>query len=193
MNAITNLLTENKNQCSFANITTITNPCKPSKKTTQAILDLGHKEIKKISSRNVSIGNKYQNAVQNRLEKNNVPRETFQAQPRPWATRITQGLIQHTENKQLYIEYYYLNANKSTSKYIWEDGTELTKDEFQFAKINLFKSHSTSKKQEDAGLTEDQQVKLNIVKMENVISIQAFGKYVYNTQIDKSQYTETDK
>lgn len=162
----------------FAHIDTKTNPCKTTKKVQQMIVDMGHESITKIGSRNVSFGNNYNNAVGNRLEKNGLDRETFIAQPRPWAERINECLIQHKENGQVYVEYYYLSNAPTTSKYIWEDGTELTEEELSYAKENLFKKHYASVKQAEVGLTEEQQVKVNIVKIENVISVSAMGEKI---------------
>lgn len=181
MNPIEQMLREEQGH-SFAHIETKTNPCKTSKKIQSLIDEMGHHEIIKISSRNVSIGNSYQTAVQNRLIKNNQNPETFEATPRSWATRVSPGLIQHSESGQMYVEYYYLSAAPTTSQYVWENGEQLTTEELQHAKENLFKKHSPSAKQANAGLTEEQHVKVNIVKLENVTLLKAFGRTAWMKQ-----------
>jgi len=180
MNPIEQLLREETGH-SFALIKTETNPCKTSKQTQQQIQQLNHTKITKISKRNVSIGNSYQTAIHNRMIKNELNPENFSAQPRTWATRINQGLIQHKETKQLYVEYYYLSINPTTSKYYWENNQELTPAELNYAKEFLFKPISQSKKQTEAGLNEQQQVKVNIVKIENVTYMKAFGRSAWRT------------
>lgn len=178
MNPIEKMLRENTGR-SFAHIETVTDPCKTSKKVQSIIVNMGHRKIFKIGSRNVSIGNSYENAVGNRLEKNDQNRENFKAQPRAWAERINQGLIRHKDSGQLYFEYYYLSNAPTTSKFVWENGVELTEEELAYAKENLFKKSSSSAKQSKAGLSEEQQVRVNIIKIQNVRSIKAFGKIAW--------------
>jgi len=102
----------------------------------------------------------------------------YVAEERTWCNRFTNGLVGHKSNGQLYVEYYYLSANKSSSRYVWEDGTQLTDAELTIAKINLFKPISVPKKQMEHGLTEENIVKINIVKIENVLSLHAFGEKI---------------
>jgi hypothetical protein len=141
----------------------------------------GHSRIDKIGNRNVSFNNSYVNAIKNRIaKKNDVDKSEIEyiPAPREWMQRIDNSAIcQHKENGQMYLEYFYLNKNKCSYVYKWEDGTELTKDELTKAK-NLFVKTSPSKKQNDAGLDNEEQIKVNIVKMENIISVNAFGQSI---------------
>jgi hypothetical protein len=180
MNAIEALLLKNQG-VSFATITTTTNPIDKTKKAQIAFKDMfpEHSAVVKVGRRQVSIGNNYQKAVNNRLEKcEKSPDFIADQQSRAWSRRLSEGLIQHKESAQLYVEYYYLSANKSVYVYQWENGTELTEQELAMVKP-LFAKSSSSKKQEEAGLDADDQVKVNIVKLENVVSIKAFGQEVY--------------
>lgn len=181
MNAITNFLMNAKG-CSFGHIMTATNPCRPSAKCQRELEEMfpGHSKIVKVGYRNVSFGNSYANAINNRLDKKDVEdTKEFVAQERTWAERVNSFLVSHKDSGQMFVEYYYLNANKSSYVYKWEDGTELTKEELDKART-LFKKSSPSKKQFEAGLDEEEQVKVNIVKEENVLEIHAFGKTISN-------------
>ena len=180
-NAIAQMILNNGKQSSFANILTATDPVavKKSRATKLTLNETfpGHSSIVKIGSRNVSLGNKYATAVNNRLEKAGVDNAEFVAAPREWLERIEgTPLCQHKESGQLYVEYFYLNANKSTAVYQWEDGTTLTEEELTKAK-EFFSVPSKSIKQIDAGLTEEETVKINIVKIDNVVSLKAWGEY----------------
>jgi hypothetical protein len=181
MIAIVNFLM-NASGCSFANVVTETDPINHTKKNDATFSELfpGRVSIKKIGLRNVSIGNKYENAVNNRLDK--VGEEsTFvvDTQSRAWSEKIKDGLVRHKTTGEYYLEYYYLNANESTSTYVWENEFPLTDEELAMAKP-LFKKSYSSKKQEEAGLDKKDQVKVNLVKIENVRKISAFGETVYN-------------
>lgn len=172
----------NTSGCSFAHVVTETDPINHTKKNDAdfAILFPSHSGIKKIGKRNVSIGNSYETAVNNRLDK--VGEEsTFvvDTQSRAWSEKIKDGLVRHKTTGEYYLEYYYLNANESTYVYVWENDFHLTEEELAMAKT-LFKKSYSSKKQEEAGLDKKDQVKVNLVKIENVLEISAFGKTVYN-------------
>jgi hypothetical protein len=165
---------------SFGHIVTKTNPCRPSAKCQRELEEMfpGHSAIVKMGMRNVSFGNSYSKAINNRLDKKEgVDTKEFVAQERTWAERVNSFLITSKKSGEMYVEYYYLNANKSTYVYKWENGTPLTEEELTKAKT-LFKKSSSSKKQSEAGLDEEEQIKVNIVKEENIVSINAFGKTI---------------
>jgi hypothetical protein len=174
---IIDLILKNKNNHSFAHIITKTDPINHTKKNDSLFNQLfpNHSQIIKIGKRNISIGNNYSNAINNRLTKiGNNP--DFIPTPRPWFQRIDNSAIgTHQTTNQMYLEYFYLSANKSTYSYTWETGIELTEQELTQAKLIFTKSYP-SKKQEEAGLNPDQQIKINLVKIENIISIKAFGE-----------------
>jgi uncharacterized protein YdcH (DUF465 family) len=172
----------NASGCSFANVTTETDPINHTKANDAAFAVLfgSHESIKKIGNRNVSIGNTYEDAVNNRLDK--VGEEsTFvvDTQSRAWSEKVTNGLVRHKTSGEYYLEYYYLNANESTCEFVWENGDSLTEAELALVKP-LFKKPSVSKKQEEAGLDKKDQVKVNLVKIENVRCLKAFGETIYN-------------
>ena len=172
----------NVSGCSFAHILTETDPINHTKKNDNlfAVLFANHQQIKKIGSRQISLGNNYGTAVNNRLDKTgNESNFVVDKESRSWSERINEVLIQHKTTKELYLEYYYLNANESEYKYVWEDNTELTKDELEKAR-ELFKKIYESKKQSEAGLDIEEQVKVNIVKIDNVRCIKAFGETIFN-------------
>lgn len=181
MNKIVDFLM-NHTGSSFAHILTETDPINHTKKNDASfkIMFSEHTQIKKIGSRNVSIGNNYQTAVNNRLDKTgNESNFVVDKQSREWSERITEGLVQHKDTKEFYLEYYYLNANKSEYKYVWENNVELTEGELTLAQ-SIFKKVYESKKQAEAGLDSEEQVKVNLVKINNVRCIKAFGETVFN-------------
>ena len=178
---IVNLLKRFPTQCSFANIVTKTNPCRTSQKSKNLLCQLfpNHTDIVKMGSRNVSIGNTWTTAINNRIEKSGaIDGIEYVPEQRTWAERITNGLIAHKENGQMYVEYYYLSANESSYEYRWEDGSLLTKEELEIAKRELFKPISAPKKQMEHGLDKEDTIKINIVKIENVVSLHAFGEQI---------------
>jgi hypothetical protein len=135
------------------------------------------KTIYKLAKRYVGIGHRYATGLQNRLDKEETG-TTYKPEPRKWGERIG-DLVLFTHNESVYLEYFYFNANsaKSTSEYVWDDGTPLTESELHDAKniFNLDPKKSVSKKQADLGLTDDNNVIINVIKIENVLSVKAFG------------------
>jgi hypothetical protein len=181
MNQIVTFLM-NHSGSSFAHILTETDPINHTQKNDAsfAVMFPSHTMIRKIGSRNVSIGNNYQTAVNNRLDKTgNESSFVVDKQSRDWSERLTEGLVQHKTTKEFYLEYYYLNANESEYKYVWEDNSPLTEGELTMV-MSIFKKVYESKKQAEAGLDKEEQVKVNLVKIDNVRMVKAFGETVYN-------------
>jgi hypothetical protein len=180
--AMINFFTSNSG-ASMASLETLTKPKinktnglkGENKKTFQDVF--GNKTIYKRAIRFVGIGHKYNKTIQNRLDKEETE-TTYKPEPRTWGERIgSTVLFNHKEN--IYLEYFYTNANshKSTFQYVWDDGTQLTEGETKKAK-DLFKldpQKTISKKQESLGLTEKTKIIVNCIKIENVLSVKAFG------------------
>jgi hypothetical protein len=135
------------------------------------------KTIYKIAKRYVAIGHRYATAMQNRLDKEETE-TTYTPEPRKWGERIGSTVL-FAHNESIYLEYYYLSANsqKSTHHYVWGDGTQLTDEELTIAKeqYNLDPQKSVSKKQSSLGLTNENKVIINCMKIANVLSVKAFG------------------
>jgi hypothetical protein len=181
---IKTMILEMAGRCSFANIITVTEPKLTKKsRTTGATLNetFNHSRIIKIGERQVSIGNCYETAVNNRGEKLGLDNFDFTASPRTWGSRVENSAIIEHKN-EYYLEYFYLNANKSTYKYVWENGDELTQEELSIAKIDFLPVNNGSNKQAEAGLDKEEQIAINTVKIDNILSIKAFGKE-YNREL----------
>jgi hypothetical protein len=171
-------------KCSFANIVTVTEPKLTKKSRTNGLTlqeMFGHSHIVKVGERNVSIGNQYENAVVNRGNKVGIDEFDFTASPRTWGTRIDNSAIIEHKN-EFYLEYFYLNANPSNYQYVWEDGSTLTEEEMAIVKVDFLPVNNGSRKQEESGIDKEDQVIINTVKIDNILSIKSFGKE-YNREL----------
>jgi len=176
---ITTFILSHAGECSFANITTRTNPVKvkKSRNTGMSLFDtFAHNAIIKMGMRNVSIGNTYGTAVNNRIEKLNITYD-FTSMPRVWGKRIgNSAIIEHKE--KTYLEYFYLNANKSEYKFIFDDGTELNAEQLHKATLEFFATMPSRTRQTDAGLNPEDQVLVNDIAVENIQELHAFGEII---------------
>ena len=114
---------------------------------------LGLGEVTKNVSGQVQLNYDYENAVNNRLEKQGLPR-TFSASSLPWGVWDTPNKI--IDNKgTLYLRFYCFKNNKLETEY-FVDGRPMTADEKKIMddyKKGLKKGNT---KQSNEGLTENQ-------------------------------------
>lgn len=141
------------------------------------------KTIHKIAIRHIAIGHRYATSVNNRVDKEVGEHEEIEPQPRTWGERIGKSvLFTHTTkdgSTNSYLEYFYLSANspKSSHIYVWDNGKQLTESELQTAKTqyNLDPKKKISTTQSDAGLTDENAIIINQIKLENIVEIHAYG------------------
>lgn len=165
---------------SMATLTTDTLPKVNKGKGDSSFVNVfGNRTIHKIATRHVSIGHRYATSVNNRVDKVIGEHEFIEPLQRTWGERIGKTVL-FTHKDEIYLEYFYLNANskKSTFIYTWNNGDELTSQELLTAKtmFNLDPGKKISSTQSNAGLTEDNAVIVNCIKLTNIREIHAFGK-----------------
>ena len=149
----------------------------------------GTRKIYKVATRYVGIGHRYSKTLQNRLDKEETD-TTYKPEPRKWGERIGESvLFTHTdkqENTNTYLEYFYVNANcdMSSHHYEWDNGERLTEPQLYYAQsvFNLDPPKKVSPKQEGLGLTDDNNIIVNCIKVDNVQSIKAFGHELINAE-----------
>ena len=114
---------------------------------------LGLGEVTKNVSGQVQLNYDYENAVNNRLEKQGLPR-TFSASSLPWGVWDTPNKI--IDNKgTLYLRFYCFKNNKLETEY-FVDGRPMTADEKKIMDDYKKGLKKGSTKQSNEGLTENQ-------------------------------------
>lgn len=80
-----------------------------------------------ISRRYVTIGNDYETAVNNRLDKEGKDVEKFEAMSLPWGQWVegSKILIEHKGETYIRLNYLSANSDKTEKAYYYEDGTML--------------------------------------------------------------------
>lgn len=119
----------------------------------------------------------YENAVNNRLEKNGEERD-FKAQKRSWGEYVedTDNCVV-THKNELYLHCFQTNTEIGKSyKYFREDGSELTEKEVEILKVEFLKEKREVIKSQD--LTFKESVKPRDYHINNILEI----------SIDKEKY-----
>ena len=132
---------------------------------------LGGAVVTKLVTAQMQIGYSYENAVNNRLEKQGNE-GNFVAESLPWGSwLIPNKIITHKDT--LYLRYYdYKGASKESVWFV--NGRVATAHEMELIVTYLRSKDTTSKKQAEHGLTENQ-VKPKVVKMHNIVLLSVGG------------------
>jgi hypothetical protein len=151
--------------CQFANLIYIAEGGIP-----QYVLGKG-KVVTKLVRTDVQINFEYENAVNNRLEKQGDER-IFEAESLPWGEwEIVNKVITHKGNRYL---RYYVPANADIKSVWFVDGKVATAEEFGKIIAYLQSKNKTSKRQADAGLVENQVV-AKAIKFSNILRLAVDG------------------
>ena len=152
--------------CQFANLSYVTDGGIPKKVINGNVTKMVHTTCQ--------VNFNYENAVNNRLEKQGDDR-VFTALSLPWGHWVDgfeNKLIEHKGN--LYLRYYDV-ANAKTKSLWFVDGRLATEEElFKIMEYLVAKKKPSSNRQADAGLVENQ-VSPKVVKVENIIRFAVNG------------------
>jgi len=133
--------------------------------------------VKKITIAPMQFGYDYEKSVNNRLEKNGLE-TSFIGEPLKWGHWVKgmeNKVIEHKD--ELYMRTYCVRKSNPHIYYIL-DGKLVTKEEFEIIKT-FFKKSSSSKKQDESGLTEEFQVKPRTYKLSSLIAVTINKKRIY--------------
>lgn len=132
---------------------------------------LGGAVVTKLVTAQMQIGYSYENAVNNRLEKQGNE-GNFVAESLPWGSwLIPNKIITHKDT--LYLRYYdYKGASKDSVWFV--NGRIATTHEMELIVTYLRSKDTASKRQAEYGLTENQ-VKPKVVKMHNIVLLSVGG------------------
>lgn len=156
--------------CVFAHITTETTVKIPKKYGINGV-------VTKVVSKVVQLNYSYENAVNNRLEREGKDRD-FEAQKLPWGEWFVANKIIAHKGK-FYLRYYDYNNNVLNKAY-FVDGRPATADELVIIKEYEKASNKPSNTQ---GLSEEHEVKPLVVAEENIISLKC-GEIDYHRALD---------
>ena len=158
--------------CVFGTITYVADGGVPQKVLGKGMV------ITKIVSAQMQYNYSYENAVNNRLEKQGNE-GNFKAKELPWGSWLIPNKI-ITHKDKLYLRYYdYKGADKSSVWFV--NGRVATAHEMELIVTYLRSKDTTSKRQAEHGLTENQ-VKPKAIPMDNIIAINVGGvSYQKNT------------
>ena len=158
---------ENVKGCQFANIMFVADGGIPKK--------VINGNVQKLVRTRVQLNYSYENAVNNRIEKQGGER-TFVAQSLPWGSWVEgqeNKLIEHKGN--LYLRYYeYKGAEYKQTWFV--DGEQASAEQFS-AIINYLESKKkpSSNRQSESGLTENQ-VKPKLAKVNEILMLNVNGE-----------------
>lgn len=138
---------------------------------------LGLGIVTKRTSGTIQLNYSYENAVNNRLEKQGEER-TFEAQSLPWGQWFINNLI-IAHKGESYLRFYTFSGASMTTQY-FVDGRPATDEEVQAIQDYKASRSKGSKTQEGAGL-EDNQVKPCNVNTKHIISLTC-GKCQYHRE-----------
>ena len=129
----------------------------------------------------IMLGNNYGSAIENRSKKLTGETIEFDSEPmkgRHWLDGYTNLIAENDNSEQLYLRTYHnLSKGKPSVTYLI-DGQEANESQVSEMKEWLPKSYS-SKKQEEAGLCEEEQIVPRDVKLENVKELK-IGDYHFS-------------
>lgn len=130
-------------------------------------------QVEKYYKGQVQINYGYENAVNNRLEKQGDER-TFKAEPLKWGEwEIANKVITHKGER--YLRYYSFNGTNKPIVQYYVDGRKATAQELAIIKAYVAASKKPSATQSAEGLTENQ-VKPRVVNFSNILSLNVDGK-----------------
>ena len=159
---------ENVKGCQFANITYISDGGIPQKVLGKGVV------VTKLVRTDCQINFSYENAVNNRLEKQGNERN-FVSQSLPWGNWVVgqeNKLIEHKDT--LYLRYY--DVNNADIQSLWfVNGRIANAEEFKKIMEYLQSKKKSISTQENVGLVENQ-VKPKVVKVENILRLAVNGQ-----------------
>ena len=170
--AVSNLMTMVMNivGCVFAHLTTETIVKIPKKYGVEGV-------VTKVVSKIVQLNYSYENAVNNRLEREGKDRD-FKAQGLIWGKWfVANKIIAH--NGKFYLRYYDCNT-KALNKAYFVNGEPATKEQLKNIEKYEKAKNKPSKKQ---GLEEEHEVKALTVAEENIIALKC-GEIDYHRALD---------
>lgn len=148
--------------CKFAHVVLLTNVRIPKK--------LGLGEVTKRFEGEIQLNYSYENAVNNRLEKQGDER-SFSSMPLQWGVwELDNKVILHKGER--YMRYYLLKGNKAKVEY-FVDGRVANENEIEIIKSYVNKSYSN--RQAKDGLIENQ-VMPKAVKFTNILELCVGGE-----------------
>ena len=156
--------------CVFAHITTETTVKIPKKYGLCGV-------VTKVVSKVVQLNYSYENAVNNRLEREGKDRD-FEAQSLPWGEWFVANKIIAHKGK-FYLRYYDYNNNVLNKAY-FVDGMPATDEQLAIIKEYEKASNKPSNTQ---GLSEEHEVKPLVVAEENIIALKC-GEIDYHRALD---------
>lgn len=157
--------------CVFAHITTETTVKIPKKYGISGV-------VTKVVSKIVQLNYSYENAVNNRLEREGKDRD-FEAQKLPWGEWFVANKIIAHKGK-FYLRYYDINNGNVLNKAYFVDGRPATDEQLAIIKEYEKATHKPSNTQ---GLSEENEVKPLVVAEENIISLKC-GEIDYHRALD---------
>ena len=151
--------------CQFGNIELLTEVKMPKRGNPF------HGRVQKHTITTIQFNYDYEKAVNNRLEKQGFER-TFTSATLPWGTWHTANkVIEHNGN--YYLRIYEVKNSKPNCEY-FIDGKKATQEEYDLFK-EFITERKSSEKQEEHGLKDENQVKPNSPKFENIKRITING------------------
>lgn len=164
INAQILVLVSNVKAATFAEITYESEEKIPQK--------FGIGKVSKICRGSVQLNYTYENAVNNRIEKEGKE-ANFKAESLPWGTWFIPNLL--IEHKgEFYLRYYTHKKSGFETKY-FVDGRAATAAEIEVIKAYKAAKSSASKRQSDAGLDENQVIP-RCVKVGNILTLTTCGQ-----------------
>lgn len=157
--------------CVFAHITTETNVKIPKKYGINGV-------VTKVVSKIVQLNFSYENAVNNRLEREGKERD-FEAQKLPWGEWFVANKIIAHKGK-FYLRYYDINNGNVLNKAYFVNGMPATDEQLAIIKEYEKATHKPSNTQ---GLSEEHEVKPLVVAEENIIALKC-GEIDYHRALD---------
>lgn len=154
--------------CQFINIWTITEPDMYKKDNPF------YGRVQKVSACQMQFGYSYENAVNNRLEKVGCESD-FVAEPLPWGEWLHPNKV-ITHKDTLYIRTYNVKGVKPRTFYFL-DGRLATPEQYEEFKAHFKPCKSTSSRQTEAGLTENQ-VKPKNYKFGSILRLSMNGDII---------------
>lgn len=125
--------------------------------------------VKKVTITPMQMGYSYENAVNNRLDREGCEAD-FKAEPLSWGAWV-KGLenkvIEHKD--MFYLRTYCVRNARPRTFYLLDGHLASTKEYAEFSQY--FKPSSTSAKQSEAGLEEDKQVKPRNYKYSSLVAV----------------------
>lgn len=155
--------------CQFVNVFALTTA--EMNKGRGANLNPYYGRVQKFTATPMQVGYDYENAVNNRLEREGKER-SFSAERLPWGEWVTLNKV-ITHKGMLYLRTYCVRKSHPKTFYLL-DGELATAEQYN-AFAPYLKGASTSTKQEACGLEEEYQVKPRDYKFSSILAITMNG------------------